>query len=149
MGEPNPVFLWLKSATSWVKALGDSDGHLQVDILTLPSGWTKVKTHTWVIRNPAVGGVLGPRISEAQTASRIDAYVTAATSVTFNIEKRSTIGSAGTNLMASDLAATTSGASQTSFAASALASGDWLWVDISAVSGTPGQVVIVLTTQVN
>lgn len=128
---------------------GVSAGHFQVDILTQPTEGTKVKTYTWVISSPAVGGVLGPRIPEAQTVSRIDAYVQAATSVTFNIEERSAIGSAGTNIMTSDLAADADGAAQTEFANPSLASGNWLYVDISAVSGTPGQVVITLTTEVD
>ena len=113
---------------------------------TAPEWTTNTHSATWVIDSPAVGGVPGPRIPKNWTVTRIDAYVTAATSATFNIEERSTIGSAGTNIMTSDLAATTTGASDTgAFNDSALAAGNWLWVDISAVSGTPGKLVLTLT----
>lgn len=104
------------------------------------------RVYTWVISNPAVGGILGPRLPEAHTVQRIDSYVKAATSVTFNIEERSTIGSAGSNILSEDQIADTDGASATgSFNDSSLAEGNWLYVDISAVSGTPEQVVITLT----
>jgi len=109
---------------------------------------SNVRTFSWVISNPAVGGFPGPRLYQAHTAVRIDSYVTAATSATFNIEERSTIGSAGTNLLGSDQVATVTGASTTSFSDSSLAADNWLWIDISAVSGTPGQVVITLTCTV-
>lgn len=81
--------------------------------------------------------------------TRIDSYVAAATSVTFNIEERTSIGSTGTNLLSSDQVAVTTGASQTgSFNDSSIASGSWLYLDISAVSGSPGQVVVTLTCTV-
>lgn len=103
------------------------------------------KTYTWVVAGPAVAGVPGPRIPQNGTITRIDAYVTAATSVTFNVEKRSTIGTTGTNAMTSALVATTTGASQTSFSSATLTASNWLWLNITAVSGTPGNVVITVT----
>jgi hypothetical protein len=88
-------------------------------------------------------------LNEAHTVTRIDAYVAAATSVTFNIEERSTIGSAGSDIMSSDLVADVDGASDLgAFNDSSLAAGNWLWVDISAVDGTPGQIIITLTCTV-
>lgn len=113
---------------------------------TGPSG-TAVRTFTWVISNPATGGVLGPRLSEAHTVTRIDSYVAAATSVVFNIEERSSIGSSGTDILAADQTADTDGASDTSFDNASLASGSWLYVDISAVNGSPSQLVITLTCE--
>jgi len=69
--------------------------------------------------------------------------------VTFNIEERSTIGSPGTDILTTDQVAITTGASQTgSFNDDSLAAGNWLYIDISAISGTPAQVVITLTTTV-
>jgi hypothetical protein len=109
---------------------------------------TNVRTFTWVITTPAVGGIPGPRLKVAATATRIDSYVTAATSVTFNIEERSTIGSAGSNLLSSDQVADTNGETTTSFADSALAADNWLWLDISAISGTPGTLVVTLSMTV-
>ena len=101
-----------------------------------------------MISDPVTGGIPGPRLSEAHTAVRIDAYVTAATSATFNIEERSAIGTAGDNIVAADLAAGTGGVSSTSPTNSSLASGSWLWIDISAVAGTPNQLVITLACTV-
>jgi hypothetical protein len=101
-----------------------------------------------VISTPATGGVPGPRLKEGQTVTRIDSYVTAATSATFNIESRSTIGTPGTDLLAADQVAVTTGASDASFAYSSLAADSWLWIDISGVNGTPGQLVISLSTTV-
>jgi hypothetical protein len=109
---------------------------------------SNIRVYTWVIQNPAVGGVLGARLKEAHTATRIDSYVMAATSVTFNIEERSTIGTPGSDLLSADQVADVTGETTTVFADSALAADNWLYVDISAVSGTPGQVVIVLSCTV-
>ena len=144
MTMPKPALLWLKYGDGWVPAAGDADGKLLVSGV----GGTVVKTFTWVISSPAVGGVLGPRLRSAMTVTRIDAYVRAATSVTFNIEERSTIGSAGTNILSSDMAADVNGETATSFADPDLAAGNWLYLDISAVSGTPGQVVVTLSCTV-
>jgi hypothetical protein len=116
---------------------------------TGPSGpGSNIRTYTWVVANPVAGGIPGPRLKAAQTATRIDSYVTAATSVTFNIEERSTIGSAGTNLLASDQVADVTGETTTSFADSALAADNWLWLDIASVSGAPLIVVVTLSTTV-
>ena len=101
-----------------------------------------------MIANPVAGGIPGPRLKAAQTATRIDSYVTAATSATFNIEERSTIGSAGSNLLASDQVADVTGETTTSFADSALGADNWLWLDIASVSGTPLILVVTLSTTV-
>ena len=100
---------------------------------------------TWVIQYPEGGGIAGGRLSKNVTALRIDAYVVGATSATFNIEERTAIGIPGTNLVTDDLVATVTGVSTTTFTNADLATGNWLWVDVSAVSGTPTQLIITLT----
>lgn len=126
---------WRWDGTAW-NAVGES-----------ASG---IRMLTWAISSPAVGGIVGPRIPENMTVTRVDAYVDAATSATFNIEERGTIGSAGTNIMSADMAADVTGESDTgAFNNDSLAAGNWLWVDISAVSGTPTQLVITLTCTVD
>ena len=110
------------------------------------SGYIPV-TYTWVISSPAVGGIPGPRIPMAKTVDRVDSYTTAATNMWFNIEHRSTIGSAGTDVLSADLVAGVSGAMSSGFASSSLPSGSWLWVDIAGVSGTPGTGVITMTVK--
>jgi len=104
-------------------------------------------TYTWVIQNPAAGGIPGPRLKTAKTALRIDSYTTAATNLWFNIEERSTIGTPGSNLLSGDLTAGVTGATTTSFADANLAADNWLWVDITGVSGTVGTAVITLAVQ--
>ena len=104
-----------------------------------------IRTYTWVISIPGIGGIPGSRLAEVHTVTRIDSYVTSGTSATFNIEERSTIGSAGVDILTSDQVADIDGASDTSFANASLASGNWLWLDISATDGSPGQLVVTLT----
>ena len=66
---------------------------------------------------------------------RIDSCVRAATSATFNIQIHATPAGAGTNVLSTDQTATTSGASTTTIASAAVSRGEWLFIDISAVSG--------------
>ena len=103
------------------------------------------RTYTWVINTPGVGGIAGPRIPSNGTVVRVDSYVTAATSATFNIQQRSTIGTTGTNVLSASMVATTTGVSSSSFSDSSLTAGNWLWIQISAISGTPGQLCITVT----
>jgi hypothetical protein len=85
---------------------------------------------------------------EAHTVVRVSAYVTASTSCSFNIEERSDIGTAGPNILGSELVAGTGGATDSSPTNASLAADAWLWVDISDVTGTPGRLVISLACTV-
>jgi len=94
---------------------------------------------TWVIPQSLleVGGWPGPKMPYAATVTEVSGYVTAATDCDINVEERSSIGSAGTNVLSSDLVCDADGASVTSsFGNSSLASGCYLWLDISAVDTT-------------
>lgn len=92
---------------------------------------------------PAAGGIPGPRLKEAHTLTRVTAYVTANTNATFNIEERGTIGVAGGSCLTAGLVPTTTGATQSAnFADTALAADSWLWLQIAAVVGTPGMLVV-------
>ena len=57
----------------------------------------------------------------------------------------STIGTTGTNVLSASMVATTTGVSSSSFSDSSLTAGNWLWIQISAISGTPGQLCITVT----
>jgi hypothetical protein len=103
------------------------------------------KTYTWIINTPGIGGIAGPRIPVNGTVIQVDSFVTAATSASFNIQKRSTIGTTGTNILSSSMVSTTAGVTSSNFSSASLTVGDWLWVQISAVSGTPGQLCITVT----
>lgn len=131
-----------------IAALAGTSGYLKktaANTWTLDTTGVVERQYTWVISSLAVGGVLGPRLKSAKTCVRLDSHVSAATSATFNVEERTAPGTAGTNIVASDQVATTSGANTTSFSNADLAADSWLYVDISAVSGTPGQLSITLT----
>lgn len=106
---------------------------------------SNLRTFSWVVSAPSVGGLPGPRIPAASTVIRIDAYVVAATSATFNIEERSTVGVAGADINGTDLEAVTAGVNSTSFTNSDLAAGNWLWLDISNANGNPGVLVVTMT----
>jgi hypothetical protein len=109
-----------------------------------PSFSLGLKTYTWVVSTPSAGGIPGPYIPVPLTVVSINAYCIGGTSVTFNIEDRTTIGTTGVNLMASALVAPTTGASQNGFIHPKLAQGDWLWLNITGAAGSPSFVVITL-----
>lgn len=131
-----------------IAALAGTSGYLKktaANTWALDTTGVVSRQYVWVIANPAVGGILGPRLKAGKTCVRLDSHVSAATSVTFNVEERSTVNSAGTNIISSDQVATTTGASTATFSNAGLAADTWLYVDISAVSGTPGQLAITLS----
>lgn len=131
-----------------IAALEGTSGYLKktaANTWALDTAGVVSRQYVWVIANPAVGGILGPRLKTGKTCVRLDSHVAAATSATFNIEERTSPGTAGTNIISSDQVATTTGASTTTFSNSGLAADNWLYVDISAVSGTPGQLAITLS----
>jgi len=103
-------------------------------------------TYTWVVRLPAVGGIPGPLLSQALTASQIDAYTEAGTSVEFNIELRSTIASAGSDLMTADMVADSDGETDAALAVTSLTADNWLYLDIAAVTGDVEMFVVTLRT---
>ena len=103
-----------------------------------------IVTYTWTLGSPIVAGIPGPRIPAVRNAVRMDAYVVGGTSATFNVELRNTIGTPGTDIMAEDLTATSSGATAT--ISVMMLPGQWLWLDISAVSGAVSEFVVTLTT---
>jgi len=115
-----------------------------------PSADSKLRTYSWVIANPAVGGIAGPKMLEEHAVVQIDSYTTAATSVAFNIENRTTIGSAGTDIMTAEQTAVVAGAvtDLSGVTWKSLQKDSWLWLDISNVTGTPGQIIVTLTTTV-
>jgi hypothetical protein len=87
---------------------------------------------------------------EAQTVTQLDSFVTATdtSSVTFNLENRTSIGVPGTVLTNADRTTTNTGDSVNSFAATALPSGSWIWINITGVTGNPGVLVISLACTV-
>jgi len=133
-----------------------SDLDVTTPAAAIPKGLTfkeyaatlNTKTYTWVIDSPMVGGIPGPRLNTDCTLVRIDGYCVGGTSVSFNINERSSIGVAGENTMATDLVATPAGAGETSFIHSLLSAGNWLWMDISNVTTIATVTGLVITFMV-
>jgi hypothetical protein len=108
----------------------------------------QIDHYTWVISAPTTGQIPGPKLYAGQTAKRISgSTLTASTTITFNIESRPDLDSAGTNLLSDEQTASIDGADNTTMANSALTADSWLVVDISGTSGTPALCVITLAVQ--
>lgn len=104
-----------------------------------------MKTYTWVINTPAVGGIPGPFVSNNKIVSRIDFYCVDGTSVTFNIEKRSLVGTPGANIVVVDMVASTSNGVSISPSGGLIPNMTWLWLDISGVDGAVTNFVVTMT----
>lgn len=113
------------------------------------SAWVRLSgTFAWTFiwPEPTVDTVGQIRIPWACTVTRVDGNVIGGTSCTLNIEERGTLGSAGTNVLSSDMVADANGESVTGgFNNSSLASGNYLAYDISAVSGAVDYVSLTIT----
>lgn len=108
-----------------------------------------LRTYTFSIPSPAVGGYPGLRVPQAWTVTRIDGYSVGATSTaSVNVEKRTTPGSAGTNILGSELSLTTTGASDAAPSSASISSGTWLWLDVSAIANAPSYLVVTVTATV-
>ena len=125
-------------------AVAAADGTLSTVTLN------NTKARDWVIADPTVGEFGQLRIPWNCTVTRVDANILGGTSCTFNIEERGTLGSAGTNILSSDMVADTNGESVTSsFNNASLAAGNWLTIDVSAVNGLVDCVSITLTVTID
>ena len=103
----------------------------------------------WIIPNPSVGTVGQVPIPWNCTVLEVKANVQDGTSVTHNIEERATPGSAGTNILSSDMAADTNGEIVSSgFNNDSLSKDNYLAVDISAVSGSVTDLTIRLKVRI-
>jgi hypothetical protein len=95
---------------------------------------------------PSVGGNFFFRAQQAMKIIRVDGCVrTSLTTATFNIEVHSDLLTAGTNVLSSDMAADNDGETVTSFNTSTINEGDWLFIDVSAVSGSPTMLSVTIT----
>lgn len=89
-----------------------------------------------------------PRLKETQTITRLDSFTVDGTSVSFNIEERTTIASAGTNILNTDQVADSNGETIAVFDNGSLAADNWLWLDISNVSGSVTYLTVSLSCTV-
>ena len=97
-----------------------------------------MKTFSLIIASPVVGGVCIMRAFQAMTFVRVAGVTFGSSSptVTFNIEKRTDPSSAGTNIFTLDYTINSTGGSTTTFNSPSVSADDWLYVDVSAKSGT-------------
>jgi hypothetical protein len=122
---------------------------IDIPPFTFPNLFAGPKTYTWVVESPGVGGIPGPYLIGSCNVLLINAYCVGATSITFNIEERSVVGIAGTNIMSADLAAYSNYATGVaSFALPHLTAGRWLWLDISGKTGAPTKFVVTLAVMI-
>lgn len=99
----------------------------------------------WIVKNPAVGGIPGPIAAlNNLTALRVDAFVSGGTNVVFNLEERSVITAAGTGLTSGNVTAVVTGVTTTTFANSSIAEGNWVFLNIVSLSGSPSYLSITL-----
>lgn len=101
-----------------------------------------------VIRAPSVGGAWITKVQQDLTVLRISSCIKSGTSATFNIEMHETADVSGTNIMSSDQAADTDGSSTTSFANASIPEGYWLFIDVSAISGSPTYLMVTIACSV-
>jgi hypothetical protein len=105
---------------------------------------SNIRTFSWVIANPASGVIYGPRLKEAHTITRIDSSVDIG-SVTFNINERTNLTIAGSNILSASQVALASGVSSSSFNDSAIATDNWLALNISSIGSVPTQLVVTIS----
>ena len=81
------------------------------------------------------------RARQALTISRVDAVLTGGTSpsVSFSLRHGSDVSAAGTAATTDPIttSSTTSGSASTSFQSPTIPSGQWLWLQVTAASGSP------------
>lgn len=109
---------------------------------------SNVKTYTWALKTPAIGGVVGPYLANNFTAVGVYTYCIGGTSVSFNVAEK-VVGGSSVDIMGSEevaYPAYTTGV--IGFTNPNLDAGKWLWLDISNVSGAVTQVVVTVILQV-
>jgi hypothetical protein len=89
------------------------------------------------------------RAPQALTISRIDAVVSGGSSpsASFSLRHGTDVSAAGTSVTSSAMtvSSTSTGATFSSFASPAVPAEHWLWLEISAASGSPDGLTVVVT----
>ena len=122
------------------------------------SGLSDINSFTWVISEPEIGGIPGPKIwnnaagFQGYDGLRIDSYISGGTDLTFNIQDRNTdeLLVSGTTVYSGTTTYLT--LTDTSFWRDStippnvptLLQDSWLWLEITNVTGTPDKLVITL-----
>ena len=100
--------------------------------------------YLWVVNTPQVGGNPGLRLYDDMTILRIDSFCipvvesSTGTTVTFNIEDRTIIGTTGTTIYSG----TTVSSGLSEDVSIMITKDHWLWLDISNVVDSPNKLVV-------
>jgi hypothetical protein len=91
------------------------------------------------------------RAPQALTISRVDAVLTGGTSpsVSFSLRHGADVSTAGTAATSDPITATstTSGSGSTSFQSPNIPAGHWLWLQVTAASGSPAELTVSIELQ--
>lgn len=129
------AFIW--NGTSWL-ALSQGQSSPQIQ---------QFQFH---IQGPIRGyGALMVRLYQNLTVLRVDSHISSGTSVNFHVEIRSSVNSTGTNITSSPMVAVNAGTATTSFSNSSLPADNWLFLNITDISGTIGLLTITITCSTN
>lgn len=90
-------------------------------------------------------GSLILRLYQDLTVLRIDSHIDTGNHADFNVEHRSSVNTVGTMLTTTTIQALPGGTQTSSFGLSALTAGNWLYLDITNVSGTVNRLTITIT----
>lgn len=138
-----PVVTWATQTANKVFAGPASGGAAVPGFRSLvdadmPSN-VQTRVYYWAHSAPtATTNISSIRVPWACTVTRLGSIIGGGTSATFNVEIRTTIDSAGTNILSADQVSDQTGEETTSsFNATAIAAGNWLYVDFSAISAAP------------
>jgi hypothetical protein len=91
------------------------------------------------------------RAPQALTISRVDAVLSDGTSpsVSFSLRHGADVSAAGTAVTTESISAssTTTGIAITSFQNADVAAGHWLWLEVTAVAGSPAGLTVAIAVQ--
>lgn len=106
----------------------------------------QIKQFTFHAQSPLKGsGYVIARMYENLTVLRVDSHLSAGTSVSFNLEYRSSVNSSGTSITASPIIALPAGTLTNSFVYTMLPTDNWLYLAVTDISGSVGLLSVTVT----
>jgi hypothetical protein len=125
------AFIW--NGASWV-------------ILGAGSPSPEIKQYYFHVLSPPRGyGALIVRLYQNLTVLRVDSHISNGTSVSFHLEIRSSVNSNGTNITSSPIVAVNNGTATTSFSNPNVPADNWLFLNVTDISGTIGLFAVTIT----
>ena len=108
-----------------------------------------VDTRQFVVNMPSPtngASVIMGRIDQSWTMFSVDAIIDSGTNVVFNVAEHASLSTGGTDIMGSDMTVTTSG-NGVGIGSGGYVTGNayWLVLEITTVSGTVGNIIVIVT----